>query len=155
MDDKNEIKQQYYYNEETDTETNNITSDNGKKYHDMLEENQVRVAEQELTDLKHDVENKEQLVKHTITILRLLYGLAVILTIPIVCYVMHKGALSSWPLLTFSLLLLSIPIILHSSVLNKLFKTDTQHYISTEHPLLNAITRLVDAIATRLDKTNQ
>ncbi len=106
----------------------------------------------EHTDKKHDVDNKHVIYWYSLVAIATLYIVALVI-LCISFYSIYKNGVkdNNWILLTFSLILLSMPITLHFTLINKLYKKNNVEH-TLEHPIINSVASLINTIVSKLNK---
>lgn len=107
-------------------------------------------------DFRHDIDNKYTLSKISVGIIIALYVFAIVIIILSFCYALAHGIFKTWPVLTFSLLLMTFPFTLHLGFLNKLYGKATGENKGNNDvifPLVEALSSLIKAVADKLGKS--
>lgn len=103
-------------------------------------------------DKEHDVDNKHFIYWYSLVAIGILYLVAfVVLGFSFYNIYNTRVKDGNWMLLTCSLILLSMPITLHFTLINKLYKKNNVEH-ALEHPIINSVASLINTIVSKLNK---
>ena len=124
------------------------TTNSSKK----LENKQVKPKDLEEKDKEHDIDNKHIIYWYSLIAVGILYLVALVILGFSFYSIFNTGIKdSNWILLTFSLILLSMPITLHFTLINKLYKKNGVDHV-LDHPVINSVVSLINTIVSKLNK---
>lgn len=107
-----------------------------------------------LKDEIYNVSHKRITYFVSLIVAAILYIAAFILMYKVFCFIEEKELNgNNWLLLTYSVIVLSFPVIIHFNLINKLYSTKNEkNQTVLDHPLLDALARLITAAANKLNR---